>query len=74
MFAYDLCMGGCVDATFYYFQLKITSNGQKQRLSIAVKLYSLNIYCYSLYIYIYRVLEVANMSKKKHKMEANDLK
>ena len=64
MFVYDLCMGGCVDATFYYFQLRITSNGQKQQLSIAVKLYSLNIYCYSLYIYIYRVLEVANMSKK----------
>ena len=62
MFVYDLCMGGCVDATFYYFQLRITSNGQKQQLSIAVKLYSLNIYCYSLYIY--RVLEVANMSKK----------
>ena len=52
MFVYDLCMGGCVDATFYYFQLRITSNGQKQQLSIAVKLYSLNIYCYSLYIYI----------------------
>ena len=64
MFVYDLCMGGCVDATFYYFQLRITSNGQKQQLSIAVKLYSLNIYCYSLYIYIYRVLEVANMSQK----------
>ena len=64
MFVYDLCMGGCVDATFYYCQLRITSNGQKQQLSIAVKLYSLNIYCYSLYIYIYRVLEVANMSKK----------
>ena len=74
MFVYDLCMGGCVDATFYYFQLRITSNGQKQQLSIAVKLYSLKIYCYSLYIYIYRVLEVANMSKEKHKMEANDLK
>ena len=61
MFVYDLCMGGCVDATFYYFQLKITSNGQKQQLSKAVKLYCFTLVTFIvivyLYIYIYKYIE-----------------